>query len=72
MSPIGAIFVPFPPKTGTILLHPRPSPQSLNGSLNYPTFIQQKDSSTILEMVKEYRRIHQIGTELEQLPKQLC
>ena len=31
MSPGGAIFVPFPPKTGTNLLHPR-SPQSLNGS----------------------------------------
>ena len=33
MSPVvGAIFVPFPLKTGTILLHPRPPPQSLNGS----------------------------------------
>ena len=31
MSPVGAIFVPFPPKTGTSLLNPRP-PQSLNGS----------------------------------------
>ena len=28
-SPVGAIFVPFPPKTGTNLGHPRP-PQSLN------------------------------------------
>ena len=26
MSPVGAIFVPFPPKTGGKLLHPRPSP----------------------------------------------
>ena len=26
MSPVGAIFVPFPPKTGTNLLHPRPPP----------------------------------------------
>ena len=25
MSPVGDIFVPFPPKTGTNLLHPRPS-----------------------------------------------
>ena len=24
MSPVGAIFVLFPPKTGTNLLHPRP------------------------------------------------
>ena len=32
MSPVGAIFVRFPPKTGTNLLHPRPH-QSLNGSL---------------------------------------
>ena len=32
MSPVGAIFVPFPPKTGTNLLHPRPPPQLLNGS----------------------------------------
>ena len=32
MSPVGAIFVPSPPKTGTNLLHPRPPPQSLNGS----------------------------------------
>ena len=32
MSPVGAIFAPFPPKTGTKLLHPRPTPQSLNGS----------------------------------------
>ena len=32
MSPAGAISVPFPPKTGTNLLHPRPRPQSLNGS----------------------------------------
>ena len=24
MSPVGAIFVPFPPKTGTNMLHPRP------------------------------------------------
>ena len=31
ISPIGAIFVPSLPKTGTGLLHPRP-PQSLNGS----------------------------------------
>ena len=29
---VGAIFVPFPPKTGTNLLHPRLPPQSLNGS----------------------------------------
>ena len=26
MSPVGAVFVPFPPKTGTNLLHPRPPP----------------------------------------------
>ena len=32
MSPAGPFFVPFPPKTGTSLLHPRPRPQSLNGS----------------------------------------
>ena len=25
MSPVGTIFVPFPPKTGTNMLHPRPS-----------------------------------------------
>ena len=24
MSPVGAIFVPFPPKTGTNMLHPLP------------------------------------------------
>ena len=32
MSPAGAMFVPFPPKTGTNTLHPRPRPQSLNWS----------------------------------------
>ena len=32
MAPVGVIFEPFPPKTGTNLLHPRPRPQSLNGS----------------------------------------
>ena len=32
MSPGGAIFVPSPWKTGTILRHPRP-PQSLNDSI---------------------------------------
>ena len=32
MSPVGAIFVPFPPKTGTNMLHPRPL-QSLNWSM---------------------------------------
>ena len=32
MSPVGAIFVPFPPKTGTNTLHPR-HPQSLDWSL---------------------------------------
>ena len=34
MSPVGATFVPFPPKTGTKLLHPRP-PQSLNGFVQF-------------------------------------
>ena len=29
MFPVGAIFVPFPPKTGTNMLHSLP-PQSLN------------------------------------------
>ena len=33
MSPVGAVFVQFPPKTGINLLHPRPPPQSLNGSI---------------------------------------
>ena len=32
---LGAIFVPFPPKTGTNMLHPRPAPQSLNWSLSF-------------------------------------
>ena len=32
MSPVEAIFVPFPLRTGTKLLHPRLPPQSLNGS----------------------------------------
>ena len=26
MSPVGAVFVPFPPKTETTMLYPRPSP----------------------------------------------
>ena len=26
MSPVGAFFKPFPPKTGTNMLHPRPPP----------------------------------------------
>ena len=34
MSPVGAIFVPFPPETGTNMLNPLP-PQSLNLSV-YP------------------------------------
>ena len=29
MSPLGAIFVPFPPKTGTSLLHPPPPPPTV-------------------------------------------
>ena len=33
MSPEGAIFVPFPPKPGTNMLHPLPPPQSLNLSI---------------------------------------
>ena len=32
MFPLGVIFVPFPPKTGTNVLHPRPPPESLNWS----------------------------------------
>ena len=36
-SPVGAIFVPSPPKTGKKLLHPRP-PQSLNGSKQLRAF----------------------------------
>ena len=32
MSPVGASFLPFPRNAGTNLLHPRPPPQSLNGS----------------------------------------
>ena len=31
MSPVGAIFVPFPPKRGHICYIPPPPPQSLNG-----------------------------------------
>ena len=26
MSPVGTIFMPFPPRTGANLLHPRPPP----------------------------------------------
>ena len=33
-SPVGAIFVPIPTKTGTNLLHSRPPPRSLNGSVS--------------------------------------
>ena len=32
MSPVGAIFVQFPPKMGTNLVTSPPPPQSLNGS----------------------------------------
>ena len=35
MSPVGATFVPFPPKTGTKSFYTRP-PQPLNGSLPLP------------------------------------
>ena len=36
MSPVGAIFVPFPPKTGTNMLHPLPqSPNLSNGNKIY-------------------------------------
>ena len=34
MSPVGAIFVPCPPKTGKTMLHPLP-PQLLNLSSNH-------------------------------------
>ena len=34
MSPVEDIFVPFPPKTGTNMLRPRPPPKSLNRSQN--------------------------------------
>ena len=40
-------------------------------TLNYQTFIQQRDSSTVLEIAEEYRRRYRIGTELELLPRQL-
>ena len=40
-------------------------------TLNYATFIQQRDSSTMLEIADNYRRKYRIGTELELLPKQL-
>ena len=29
MSPVGAIIVPFPPKTRTNMLHPRPAPPNV-------------------------------------------
>ena len=32
---------------------------------NYPILVQQRDSSTVLEIAEEYRRIYRIGTELE-------
>ena len=46
MSPVGATFVPFPPKTGTNLLHPRPPPQSLNGSFMSDTGTRHKKERT--------------------------
>ena len=44
MSPVGTIFVPFPPKTGSNGLHPRP-PQSLNGSHHNPVWTRRKISA---------------------------
>ena len=39
MSPAGAIFVPFPPKTGTTFVHP-PPPELLNESRRRPSSLQ--------------------------------
>ena len=46
MSPVGAIFVPSPLKTGTNLLHPLP-PQSLNGSVAYDQQHSVGEKSTV-------------------------
>ena len=52
MSPLGAIFVPFPPKTGTKLLHPPPPPQSLNGSGGAVAYAEA--SSRVVSVDVEY------------------
>ena len=44
MSPVGAIFVSFPPKTGTNMLHPRPPPKSLNWSVEHAVGLLQSYS----------------------------
>ena len=42
VSPVGAIFVPFPPKSGTNMLHPRPPPPIVElGSRRNITLVQQ-------------------------------
>ena len=46
MSPVGAIFVLSPPKTGTNLLHPRPPPIVERVALG---FKQRERGSTIEE-----------------------
>ena len=67
MSPIGAIFVPSPPKTWTNLLHPRPS-QSLNGSsskfgLDWPQIDRlAKIQGQVLLIVKLWTRVAARGT----------
>ena len=51
MSPVGAIFVPFPPKTGTNVLHPL-SPQSLNLSIPYSQWRRRYDNGTRVSSIR--------------------
>ena len=48
MSPVGAIFVPFPPKTGTKSLHPRPPPPIVERASAETSAAEPATSGTVL------------------------
>ena len=64
MSAVGAIFVPFPPKTGTNMLHPPPA-QFLNLSA-VSVGVAVRDGSRVLALVllvfvHHYNRARRLG-----------
>ena len=47
--------MPFPPKTGTKLLHPRPPPQSLNGSDNFLKYPRAQVGTLLLGLSMRFK-----------------
>ena len=65
MFPVGAIFVPFPPKTGTKLLHPRPPPPIVERiPMTYSGLNEEMGAAE--EIGRNPVSIHQIQPEYEE------